>query len=104
MQNRRHCLCGMIFPIYKKFKSLTRIFFPKKLFGYFESKQYIFLTCAPSCDIFTSGTECCQTDNCNMINQEISMSSSSTGVSSCYIGGSFALTDTASGPDNGRSA
>ena len=87
------CIVIKIFNYNPIFISLI-IFFSKKLYGTYDSKQYIYLSCATSCDLYSGFARvCCQSDNCNTVSSEISTNTTGS-VASCYKGGSLAITDT----------
>ena len=64
------------------------------MYGNHLDNQFIYLSCAPSCDYF-NGATCCASDNCNTVDLDIACDSFPS-TYSCYVGGSFALTDSAS--------
>ena len=72
------------------------IFFKKITGSIYTGKNATILACAATCTAGTANgitTTCCQTDNCN---EDTTLASSSTTVSSCNVGGSFSLIDPAS--------
>ena len=84
-----------IFWVLTKIFFLQKFLFIKKLYGNHLGNQYIYLTCASSCEMFSGSRVCCQSNNCNTVDSEITFGSSFL-VSQCNVGGSFSLTDSAS--------
>ena len=87
----------------KLFFIVTKVFFSYFIFiiqkltaTIYTGKSATIQACAASC---TPGTfngvtyTCCQSDNCN---DDTTLATSNYAVSSCYVGGTFSLIDTAS--------